>query len=88
MENYEVFQAVLESIDDQIRRGEDVKIPLKDLKTMSKIYVRAKISDKLNDLKDAESLRVVNDMGERVGSKYITIIEELSDEEVSALPHQ
>jgi hypothetical protein len=88
MEKYEIFQAIVDSVKDRTERGEEVAVPLKDLSTMSKIYVRATIAEKAKDLKRGEALRVVNDMGERVGAMFISVKGELSDEEVSSLPTQ
>jgi hypothetical protein len=88
MEKYEIFQAVVNNVRDGIEKGQDVSVPLKELSTMSKIYVRAIIAEKTEDLKGGETLRVVNDMGEKVGAMFVSIKAELSDEEVSALPTQ
>jgi len=88
MEKYEIFQAVVGNVKGGIEKGENVTVPLKDLSTMSKVYVRANISENAEELKNAEALRVVNDMGERVGAMFISVREELSDEEISRLPTQ
>lgn len=86
MEKYEIFDAVLQRVKDSIERGEEIAVSVKDLSTMSKVYVKAIVAEKSEDLKGGEPLRVVNDMGERVASMYISIRRELSDEEVKALP--
>ncbi|MBA7564767.1 hypothetical protein ES708_06435 [subsurface metagenome] len=88
MLKYEIFQAVVDRIKGAIESGEEVRVPLKSLETLSKIYVQANIFEKAESLKDAEPLRVVNDMGEKVGELFIKVKGELSDEEVSALPTQ
>lgn len=88
MPKYEIFQAVADRIKGAIESGEEVRVPLKSLETLSKIYVQANIAEKAESLKDAEPLRVVNDMGEKVGELFIKVKGELSDEEVSALPTQ
>lgn len=88
MPKYEIFQAVMGRIKGAIESGEEVRVPLKSLETMSKIYVQAIIAEKAGTLKNAEPLRVVNDMGEKVGELFIEIKRELSDEEVRALSTQ
>lgn len=88
MDQYEIFQSVVDRVKEAIAKGEDVQVPVTSLESMSRVYVRARIADSTDALPNAEPMRVVNDMGEKVGRLFIIVGSELSDEEIAGLPIQ
>ncbi len=80
-EGYEIFERWVDKLKYQIENGEEVKVPIKNLETFSKVVVRGKISRSKEKLPDASPLRVVNDMGEKRGEMLIKVLEELGEEE-------
>jgi hypothetical protein len=82
-EHYEIFEKWMEKVRPDIGRGADVNVPIKSLDTFAKMVVRAKIGDSQDALPDGVPLRVVNDLGEKRGSAFIKIEEELGDEDFS-----
>jgi hypothetical protein len=88
VEQYEIFQTVVDRVKEAIAKGDDVRVPLKDLDTMSRLYVKARIAENAEALDNAVPLTVVNDMGEKVGRLFIAVGDELDDDEIAALPTQ
>jgi len=82
-EHYEIFDKWMEKVKTDIDRGADVNVPVKSLDTFAKMVVRAKIAASQDVLPDGVPLRVVNDLGEKRGSAFIKIEEELGDDEFS-----
>jgi hypothetical protein len=80
-QDYQIFQGYVEKFKDKISRGEEVKISIKDMSTMEKKSVLAKIVKSQGEMPGGDSLTVVNDMGEKRGQLYIKVIRELDDAE-------
>jgi len=76
-EGYEIFEAWLIKLKDQIDKGEEVTIPVKDLDTFEKVTVRGKIGKEASP--GAVPLRIVNDLGEKRGNVFIKIIEQMEE---------
>jgi hypothetical protein len=76
-EGYEIFEAWLNKFKSQIEKGEEVTIPVKDNETFEKITVRGKIGKEA--LPGAVPLKIVSDLGEKRGSLYIKILEEMDE---------
>lgn len=80
-EGYEIFEGWVEKVKGEIESGSEVKVVVKSLDSFEKMAVLAKISRTKDDLPDSESLRVVNDMGEKKDELFIKTLSELGDED-------
>jgi len=78
-ERYEIFEGWIEKFQDQINSGQEVTVTVKDLQTVGKVAVRAKISKARDVLDNAVSLRVVSDMSVKREPMFIQVLEELDE---------
>ncbi len=74
-EGYEIFEGWLNKFKSQIEKGEVVMIPVKDIDTFEKITVRGQIGKEA--LPGSVPLKIVSDLGEKRGSLFIKILEEM-----------
>ncbi len=74
-EGYEIFEGWLAKFKSQIEKGEEVTIPIKDVETFEKITVRGQIGKEA--LPGSVPLKIVSDLGEKRGSMFIKILEEM-----------
>ncbi len=82
-EGYEIFEAWLNKLKSQIDKGEEVIVPVKNVDTFEKITVRGKIGPSKEALPGAVPLKVVSDLGEKRGTMFIKVTQEM--EELSSL---
>jgi hypothetical protein len=78
-ERYEIFEGWIEKFQDQIDKGQEIIVTVKDLENVGKVAVRAKIGKTADDLEQAVALRVVSDMSVRREPMFIQVLEELDD---------
>jgi hypothetical protein len=83
---YEIFEGWVHKFQREIDSFKEVKVPVKDLDTLAKLSVRAKIGRTRDGLSSAAvPLRVVTDMGEKRVEMFIEILQELDDFESGAV---
>ena len=82
---YEIFQGWIQKFQVEIASGQEIRVPLQDLDTMGKISVRGIISEDPATLQGPCPLRVVNDLGEKRGALFVSVIEELDDMDSAAI---
>lgn len=78
-ERYEIFEAWLNKLKNQIDKGEEVTVPVKNVDTFEKLTVRGKIGPSKEALPGAVPLNVVSDLGEKRGNVFIKVIEEMDE---------
>lgn len=78
-EGYEIFEAWLNKLKNQIDKGEEVTVPVKNVDTFEKITVRGKIGPSKEALPGAVPLKVVSELGEKRGNVFIKVIEEMDE---------
>jgi len=80
-QDYQIFQGYVEKFKEKIAKGEEVMITIRDMSTMEKKAVVAKIGKSKAEMPDGDDLTVVNDLGEKRGQMFIKVIKELDDSE-------
>jgi len=85
-QDYQVFQGYVEKFKERIAKGEEVTLTIRDMSTMEKKAVVAKIGKSKAEIPDGDDLTVVNDLGEKRGQMFIKVIKELdvSESNISA----
>jgi len=78
-EGYEIFEAWLNKLKNQIDKGEEVTVPVKNVDTFEKITVRGKIGPSKEALPGSVPLKVVSELGEKRGNVFIKVIEEMDE---------
>jgi hypothetical protein len=80
---YEIFEKWMDKVQPEVLSGAEVNVPIKSLDTYEKLVVRARIAESQDALPESVPLRVVSDLGEKRGSAYIEILEDLGEDALS-----
>jgi hypothetical protein len=78
-EAYQIFEAWVKKVKNQIDKGEEVTVTVIDADTFEKITVRGKIGESKEKLPGAIPLKVISDLGEKRGNMFIKVIEEMDE---------
>lgn len=80
-EGYEVYGLYLEDLQEEIQQGQEVVLEVRDLNDISRKVVRARVTERSEELPGAEPLWVRNVKDEITDQCWaIQVIEELPDD--------